>query len=103
MNGRSTVDDMIGHGLPAKKTSVTALATRACTRLFVALIVSAGLLIGAAGTLAWDRAWLQLGLWIVTSITHIQGALEDRMLLKELPGHTAYAGKTPYRLVPGVS
>ena len=50
---------------------MTTLAIRALTRLFVALIVSGGLLFWAAGTLAWDRAWMQLGLWIVTSITNI--------------------------------
>ncbi len=59
------------QGLPAGSTSATTLATRAFARLFVALIVSGGLLFGAAGTLAWGRAWIHLGLWIVTLITNI--------------------------------
>jgi protein-S-isoprenylcysteine O-methyltransferase Ste14 len=57
--------------LRAGRASATTLATRAFARVFVALIVSGGLLFGAAGTLAWGRAWIHLGLWIVTSITNI--------------------------------
>lgn len=63
------------HGLRVGTTSATTLATRAFARLFIALIMSGGLLFGAAGTLAWGRAWTHLGLWIVTSITNIAALL----------------------------
>ena len=82
MNGRSTVGNKKEHSLPTEG-STTTLATRACARLFVALIVSGGLLFWAAGTLAWDRAWMHLGLWIVTSITNVA------VLLKKNPAVVA--------------
>ncbi len=32
----------------------------------------------------------------------VRTALEDRMLLQELPGYKEYAEKTRYRLIPGI-
>ena len=39
---------------------------------------------------------------VIVIVFVIRTALEDRTLQVELPGYTAYAQRTRYRLVPGV-
>ena len=59
------------HGLRVGTTSATTLATQAFARLFVALTVWGGLLFWAAGTLRWGRAWIHLGIGVVTVATNL--------------------------------
>lgn len=66
MNGESPVANMKEDGRRAGGTTATNLVTRAAVRFFVALSVWSAILFWAAGTLAWGRAWIHLGLWIVT-------------------------------------
>jgi hypothetical protein len=65
------------HRLRVGRTSATTLSRRAVARFFVVLTVWGGLLFWAAGTLAWDRAWIHIGLWAVTSITNIAFLLHE--------------------------
>ncbi len=44
---------------------------RACVGILLSMGVWGGLLFGAAGTLTWTRAWIHLGLWIVTMVTNL--------------------------------
>lgn len=63
-----------------------------------------------AASLFWFPAIpLMLGSYVavipglaITALYVIRTALEDRMLLDELPGYKEYAAKTQYRLIPGI-
>jgi protein-S-isoprenylcysteine O-methyltransferase Ste14 len=52
---------------------------------------------------------LGLGSWLA-ALPHLlvvvlfvrRAALEDRMLMAELPGYPAYAAAVPYRFLPGI-
>jgi protein-S-isoprenylcysteine O-methyltransferase Ste14 len=63
----------------------------------------------AGGVLSWLAApiffssyWLVIPTAIVIALTVIRTALEDRMLLEELPGYRDYAQKVRFRLLPGI-
>lgn len=52
---------------------------------------------------------LSLGSWwalvpgvLISTLYVLRTALEDRMLIDELPGYVEYAGRTRYRLFPGI-
>ncbi len=63
----------------------------------------------ASNVLAWAVTPVMLGsLWALIIgvalivLTVIRTALEDRTLLEELPGYRVYAGRTRWRLLPGI-
>jgi protein-S-isoprenylcysteine O-methyltransferase Ste14 len=60
----------------------------------IGLFVFSGLALGSWWSLAPAAAWS----WIIVRRAH----LEDRFLLAQLPGYTAYARRVPWRLLPGV-
>jgi protein-S-isoprenylcysteine O-methyltransferase Ste14 len=60
------------------------------------------ILVLAGGPLFLGSGWAFLPVGIVCVGIVIRAALEDRMLLKELPGYREYVRKTPYRLMPGL-
>jgi protein-S-isoprenylcysteine O-methyltransferase Ste14 len=45
-------------------------------------------------------AFLTVGAYVLLFV--VRTALEDRFLLRELPGYTDYARRTRYRLIPGI-
>jgi protein-S-isoprenylcysteine O-methyltransferase Ste14 len=65
---------------------------------------------GYAGSLVFELAvavllgsWWAMAASVVTSVLLvIRTALEDRALLKELPGYTDYARRVRFRLLPGI-
>jgi protein-S-isoprenylcysteine O-methyltransferase Ste14 len=54
------------------------------------------------GALVLGSAWALLPAALALSTLVVRTALEDRTLLRELPGYEAYAKKTRHRLVPGI-
>jgi protein-S-isoprenylcysteine O-methyltransferase Ste14 len=50
--------------------------------------------------LASRWAWIPAGISIMLTI--LRTALEDRMLVRDLPGYAAYGQRTRYRLLPGI-
>lgn len=61
---------------------------------FAGWIISTPLLLGSTG--AFVPALIAVGSLVIRT------ALEDRMLLEELPGYAEYATRVRYRLIPGV-
>lgn len=55
-----------------------------------------------ASALALESLWALIPAAAVVVVLVIRTALEDRMLLAELPGYEAYAQQTRFRLLPGV-
>jgi protein-S-isoprenylcysteine O-methyltransferase Ste14 len=49
-----------------------------------------------------DSLWTFLPVAAMTIVLIIRTALEDRTLAEELPGYSEYAGRTRYRLLPGI-
>jgi protein-S-isoprenylcysteine O-methyltransferase Ste14 len=64
---------------------------------YVGMLISS---LGAVWLLRSAWAMIPFGFYALAVITRT--ALEDRTLRAELPGYAEYAGKTRYRLVPGV-
>ena len=50
--------------------------------------------------LASDWAWIPAA--VCVAVTVVRTMLEDRTLCQELPGYAAFAGRTRYRLIPGI-
>jgi protein-S-isoprenylcysteine O-methyltransferase Ste14 len=57
-------------GSRASQVSLGSLGKRLVPRVVIGLAVWGGLLFAAAGTLAWPRAWVQLGLWLLTVVVN---------------------------------
>jgi protein-S-isoprenylcysteine O-methyltransferase Ste14 len=63
----------------------------------------AGNLLGVVGIpLLLDSAWAWLAAGLALASTLLRTALEDRMLMEDLPGYRAYAGRVRSRLFPGI-
>lgn len=61
-----------------------------------------GVLSWLAGPIFFSSYWAVIPTVIVIVLMVIRTALEDRMLMEELPGYSEYAQKVRYRLLPGV-
>jgi len=61
-----------------------------------------GLLTYLVTPLLLDSAWAFLPAVLITVLTVIRTALEDRTLQAELDGYREYAGRVHYRLLPGI-
>ena len=57
---------MTDADLQQDRASLGPLALLGLVQILFALAIWGGLLFGAAGTLAWVRAWLHLGIWVAT-------------------------------------
>jgi protein-S-isoprenylcysteine O-methyltransferase Ste14 len=55
-----------------------------------------------ASALGLESVWALIPAVLVAVVLVVRTALEDRMLLTELPGYRAYAQETRFRLLPGV-
>ena len=55
-----------------------------------------------ASALALESLYALIPAALVVMVLIVRTALEDRMLLEELPGYEAYAQQTRFRLLPGV-
>jgi protein-S-isoprenylcysteine O-methyltransferase Ste14 len=55
-----------------------------------------------ASALALESLWALIPALLVVVVLVVRTALEDRMLLEELPGYEAYARRTRFRLIPGI-
>ena len=63
----------------------------------------AGMLLSYPGAaLVLGSAWALVPAALASATLVVRTALEDRTLLRELPGYEAYAKKTRHRLVPGI-
>ncbi len=49
-----------------------------------------------------DSLWALIPTFLLIIVVFVRTALEDSTLQKELPGYAEYAGRTRYRLIPGV-
>lgn len=52
--------------------------------------------------LALGSIWTLLPVTVALAVSVLRTALEDRALQAELPGYRDYAGRVPYRLMPGI-
>jgi len=79
------------ESMPTRK-----MAVRAIPRFGVLAIpfLCAGLVFGSL--------WSYLPLSVMAATLVVRTALEDRTLQRELAGYADYAGKTRYRLFPGI-
>lgn len=57
---------MTGHDLKERSESLGLIVLRAFVQFAFSVTIWGGLLFWAAGTLLWIRAWIHLGLWVVT-------------------------------------
>ncbi|HMN52650.1 MAG TPA: hypothetical protein PKC32_00510, partial [Sphingopyxis sp.] len=48
------------------------------------------------------RLWAALSAFVASAVLVLRTAWEDRLLQRELPGYSAYAARTRWRLLPGV-
>ena len=85
------------------------LAVKALLWVVVSFLLIALVLFLSAGTIAWLAGWIDLillhgwhlvGIWLL--LKYNPGLLEERVLLKELPGYDAYMAQVKYRLIPNV-
>ena len=61
-----------------------------------------GIVANLVTPLALGSLWALVPGALTAGLTVLRTALEDRVLLAELPGYPEYAGRTRYRLIPGV-
>ncbi len=61
-----------------------------------------GVLSWIAGPIFFSSYWVVIPTVIVIALMVVRTALEDHMLLEELPGYKEYAQKVRYRLLPGI-
>jgi protein-S-isoprenylcysteine O-methyltransferase Ste14 len=61
-----------------------------------------GILAEVAIPFMLDAIWVMVPALVIIAAIVARTALEDRRLLEELPGYPEYAGRTRYRLLPGV-
>nr|WP_235789472.1 isoprenylcysteine carboxylmethyltransferase family protein [Ruegeria arenilitoris] len=52
--------------------------------------------------LALGSVWTLLPVTAALAVSVLRTVLEDRALQEELPGYRDYAGRVPYRLMPGI-
>jgi len=63
----------------------------------------AGTLLSLVGIpLALDTLWTFVAAGFALGVSVVRTALEDHMLMEELPGYREYARRVPYRLFPGL-
>lgn len=63
----------------------------------------AGVILGMLGLpLALGSWWALIPAVLLAGLFAVRTALEDRMLIQQLPGYPAYAQQTRYRLLPGI-
>lgn len=63
----------------------------------------AGVILGVLGLpLLLGSWWALIPAGLLAGLFAVRTALEDRMLIQQLPGYTAYAQRTRYRLIPGI-
>lgn len=61
----------------------------------------AGMMIALCFPIMMGSWWAYIPVGIMCILGIVRTALEDKMLMEELPGYTEYAQKTRFRLVPG--
>jgi protein-S-isoprenylcysteine O-methyltransferase Ste14 len=62
----------------------------------------AGIIVALLFPLMLGSWWAIIPVFIMCILVVLRTALEDNMLINELPGYADYARKTKYRLIPGI-
>jgi protein-S-isoprenylcysteine O-methyltransferase Ste14 len=63
----------------------------------------AGVILGVLGLpLALGSWWALIPAGLLSGLFVVRTALEDQMLLRQLPGYAEYAQRTRHRLLPGI-